>query len=109
MSDIMAACMAIANGVHSRADTISCATSMGLVGIWCMHFIGNRAVILGDGRPEYQLAYSPGYTVLSVFLPIIGLTIAFSSAELRSKHSLVHCVALVLTGGVAGLSVVGYV
>ncbi len=74
-----------------------------------MHFIGNRAIILGDGQPEYQLVYNPGYTVLSVFLPIIGLIIAFSSAELRAKHSLVHCIAVGLTGTLAGLSIVGCV
>lgn len=74
-----------------------------------MHFIGNHAIVLGHGLPEYQLVYSPGYTVLSVFLPIFGLTIAFSTAELHVKHWYIHCMALFLTGVFAGLSIVRYV
>lgn len=80
---------------------------MGLTGVWCMHFIGNRAIILESGQPEIQLVYNPGYTTLSVFLPIIGLTIAFSAAEFPSKSKLVHSALLVCTGVFAGLSVVG--
>lgn len=92
---------------RSWAETVACATSFGLVGIWCMHFTGNRAIILGEGDPEYQLVYNSGYTVLSVFLPIIGLTIAFSAAELPAKQQILHWTALVLTGTFAGLSIVG--
>ena len=36
-----------------------------------MHFVGNRAIILGDGCKEIQLYYNPSFTALSVFLPII--------------------------------------
>lgn len=72
-----------------------------------MHFIGNRAIILGGGENEYQLVYHPGYTVLSVFLPIIGLTIAFSAAELPAKSHIIHWIALFSTGIFAGLSIVG--
>ena len=80
---------------------------MGLVGIWCMHFIGNRAIILGDGSARIQLVYNAGYTTLSVFLPIVGLTIAFSAAECSSKSKTLHWLSLVCTGVLAGLSVVG--
>ncbi|KAK4549856.1 hypothetical protein LTR36_005157 [Oleoguttula mirabilis] len=80
---------------------------MGLVGIWCMHFIGNRAIILGDGSPDRQLVYNAGYTTLSVFLPIIGLTIAFSAAEFPSHSKTLHWISLTCTGVFAGLSTVG--
>lgn len=90
-----------------RLETLGCATSMGLVGIWCMHFIGNRAIILGSGEPAVQLVYNAGYTTLSVFLPIIGLTIAFSAAEFPSKSKLLHWCSLTCTGVFAGLSIVG--
>ncbi|TKA76793.1 hypothetical protein B0A55_05839 [Friedmanniomyces simplex] len=80
---------------------------MGLVGIWCMHFIGNRAIVLADGDSSMQLVYNPGYTTLSVFLPIIGLTMAFSAAEYPSKSKILHWCALICTGTFAGLSVVG--
>lgn len=93
--------------VFLRLETVACAISLGLIGIWCMHFVGNRAIILGDGTPDIQLVYSPGYSTLSVFLPIIGLTIAFSAAEYPSRLPRLHWVALGCTGIFAGLSIVG--
>lgn len=42
-----------------------------------MHFIGNRAVILYNDEPHLRLAYSPVYTVLSVFVPIFVLLAAY--------------------------------
>jgi NO-binding membrane sensor protein with MHYT domain len=78
---------------------------MGVVGIWCMHFIGNRAIILGDGDDLIQLSYSPGYTILSVFCPILGLTAAFSAAEWPSHSAAAHWAALCVTGLLAGGSI----
>lgn len=72
-----------------------------------MHFIGNRAIILGDGTASIQLVYSPGYSTLSVFLPIIGLSIAFGAAEYPSSSPILHWIALTCTGIFAGLSIVG--
>lgn len=72
-----------------------------------MHFIGNRAIILGHGEAEIQLVYTPGYSTLSVFLPIIGLSIAFSAAEYPSKSPILHWCLLTCTGVFAGLSIVG--
>lgn len=92
---------------RSWLETLSCAVSMGLIGIWCMHFIGNRAIAMDDGRPTLQLVYNPGFNTLSVFLPIIGLTIAFSVAEFPSKSPLLHWALLACTGVFAGLSIVG--
>ncbi|EMC97581.1 hypothetical protein BAUCODRAFT_122015 [Baudoinia panamericana UAMH 10762] len=93
--------------LRSWLESLGCAISLGLVGIWCMHFIGNRAIILGDGTPGIQLVYNSGYTTLSVFLPIIGLTLAFSAAEIPTKSKVLHWSLLVCTGIFAGLSVVG--
>lgn len=89
-----------------RWESLICATSFGVIGIWCMHFIGNRAIILGGGGVDIQLVYSPGYTVLSVFLPIIGLTIAFSVAEMTIKSTTIRWCLLVITGIFAGMSIV---
>jgi NO-binding membrane sensor protein with MHYT domain len=50
---------------------------MGGSGIWAMHFIANRAIVLNDGDPHRQISYSPGFTALSFFLPIIVLLKAF--------------------------------
>ncbi|KAM6513142.1 hypothetical protein FALCPG4_015611 [Fusarium falciforme] len=50
---------------------------MGGVAIWCMHFIGNRAIDLGNGEPEMQIAYSSGSTAVSFLVPILVLLAAF--------------------------------
>lgn len=50
---------------------------MGGVAIWCMHYIGNRAIVLYDGQAGLQLSYSAGFTVLSFFIPIIVLLLAY--------------------------------
>jgi NO-binding membrane sensor protein with MHYT domain len=48
-----------------------------LTGIRTKHFIGNRAIDLGDGEPALQIVYSSGFTALSFFLPILVLLMAF--------------------------------
>ncbi|KAH0207626.1 hypothetical protein KCU99_g6, partial [Aureobasidium melanogenum] len=71
-----------------------------------MHFIGNRSIALADGQSRLQLVYSPEYTGFSCVLPVIGLTIAFQSAEI-SIHSFVWRRLLdVVCGLMAGLSIV---
>lgn len=50
---------------------------MGGIGIWCMHFIGNRAIIMGEGQLDMQIVYNTGFTSVSFFLPIIVLSGAF--------------------------------
>ncbi|KAJ9624410.1 hypothetical protein H2203_005282 [Taxawa tesnikishii (nom. ined.)] len=91
----------------SRMQLLSCALSMGLVGIWCMHFIGNRSIVLAEGQDDLQMAYSPGYTALSCFLPVIGLSFAFYVAELRLKSAIARRFLDVVSGVFAGLSIVG--
>jgi len=80
---------------------------MGLVAIWCMHYVGNRGIILGGGDPRLQLVYNPGYTALSSFIPIIALFVAFTIADRRHRGKKFLLTALVLSGIVAGLAVVG--
>ena len=50
---------------------------MGAVAIWCMHYIGNRAIIIGKGQSDLQIQYSPGFTAGSFFLPIVVVAVAF--------------------------------
>ena len=50
---------------------------MGAVGIWSMHYIGNLAIEMGQGQPELRIQYSLGFTVISLFTPIIVLSAAF--------------------------------
>ncbi|PNS14019.1 hypothetical protein CAC42_6532 [Sphaceloma murrayae] len=91
----------------SRFQLLLCAISMGLIGIWCMHFIGNRSIILGNGRDDLQMVYSHGWTFLSCVLPVIGLSMAFYIAELRIRNVIIRRILDVLTGVFAGLSIVG--
>jgi NO-binding membrane sensor protein with MHYT domain len=49
---------------------------MGGVSIWSMHYIGNRAIVLYGGASGLQLSYGAGFTVLSLFIPIIVLLLA---------------------------------
>jgi NO-binding membrane sensor protein with MHYT domain len=79
---------------------------MGLIGIWCMHFIGNRSIALAAGQTRLQLVYDPGYTGLSCVLPVIGLTVAFQIAELRINHFVLRRFLDVACGLMAGLSIV---
>ena len=72
-----------------------------------MHFVGNRAIVLGNGEAELQLYYSPSYTALSAFLPIIFLFGAFMIADLKQKKSQLLFLYLCLSGFVAGLSITG--
>ena len=91
----------------ARLQLLSCAIAMGLIGIWCMHFIGNRSIILGNGDESLQMEYSPGYTFLSCVLPVVGLSFAFYIAEMRIKNTIIRRFCDVLTGFLAGLSIVG--
>jgi NO-binding membrane sensor protein with MHYT domain len=50
---------------------------MGGIGIWCMHFIGNRAIVMAEGQPDMQIVYNTGFTSVSFFLPIVVLFAAF--------------------------------
>ena len=77
---------------------------MGGVGIWSMHFIGNQAIVLDSGTHGLQIAYSPGFTATSFFLPIIVLFAAFYILGLKDH---VHWY-FILTGGVlAGTAICG--
>ncbi|KAJ3455612.1 hypothetical protein MRS44_017094 [Fusarium solani] len=64
-------------GLFNHLLLVSSAVTMGGVAIWCMHFIGNRAIDLANGEPEMQIAYSRGFTAVSFFIPILVLLVAF--------------------------------
>ena len=81
--------------------------SFGLVAIWCMHFIGNRAIILGDGSKEIQLYYNPGFTALSAVLPIVFLFCGLTTVEVRQPGQRFFWPALIVAGVVAGLAITG--
>lgn len=73
-----------------------------------MHFVGNRAIILGDGEDEIQLYYSSTYTAVSAILPVVviflGLLIADKFYK-SSKRPLIRYSSLVVCGVCAGAAV----
>lgn len=69
---------------------------MGGVGIWCMHYIGNRAIVLGNGEAQFQIIYSMTFTGVSFVLPVVVLLVAFYSIGASEKAGYIR----ILTGGV---------
>ncbi|KAF2183177.1 hypothetical protein K469DRAFT_584378, partial [Zopfia rhizophila CBS 207.26] len=94
-------------GLISQFHLGLCAISFGLVAIWCMHFVGNKAIVMGDGRTEIQLSYSAGYTGLSAVLPIIVLYLGFFVVDRHGKMQRSLYLSLIVTGLAAGLSITG--
>ncbi|KUI59944.1 Signaling protein YkoW [Cytospora mali] len=66
---------------------VSAAITMGGIAIWCMHYIGNRAIDMADGEDQLQITYSSGFTALSFFLPIMVLVAAFVAMGTNDKVS----------------------
>ncbi|KIW98133.1 uncharacterized protein Z519_01717 [Cladophialophora bantiana CBS 173.52] len=82
---------------------------MGGIGIWGMHFVGNRAIVLQDGDPERQILYDPGFTVISFFMPILVLLFAFYTLGMPTRARQLHvAIAACLTGAaVCGMHYLG--
>lgn len=77
---------------------------MGGIGIWCMHFIGNRAIVLGQGEMDIQIIYNVAFTGTSFVLPVVVLLVAFYSVGVEEKASYIR----ILIGGLlTGSSVCG--
>lgn len=72
-----------------------------------MHFVGNAAIILGDGSRELQPIYSPGFSILSAIIPVITIVSALWFSEKRHGGLKVRLAALLAAGIVGGLAIVG--
>lgn len=83
---------------------VTAAITMGGISIWSMHYIGNRAMQIGDGDPQLQIAYSSGYTALSFFMPILVLLAAFVAIG-TSEH--VSWWRVGVGGSLAGAAICG--
>ncbi|KAL2179664.1 uncharacterized protein P884DRAFT_194653 [Thermothelomyces heterothallicus CBS 202.75] len=64
-------------GYYNNLLLFGAAITMGGVAIWSMHYIGNLATTMLNGEHDVQIAYSPGVTIASLFLPIVVLVVAF--------------------------------
>ncbi|KAH7146583.1 FAD dependent oxidoreductase-domain-containing protein [Dactylonectria macrodidyma] len=74
-------------GIFNHLLLVSSAITMGGIAIWCMHFIGNRAIDLADGQAQLQAAYSSGFTAVSFFVPIVVLLAAFIAIGTNNRVS----------------------
>ncbi|KAI0186543.1 hypothetical protein EV127DRAFT_514287 [Xylaria flabelliformis] len=92
------------NGFLNQVFLVSAAVTMGGIAIWSMHFVGNRAIILGQDQPELQIAYSSGFTALSFFLPILVLLTAFLATGANNHVSLWR---IIVGGTLAGGAICG--
>jgi NO-binding membrane sensor protein with MHYT domain len=93
---------------YYRVQVGGCAVSFGLVAIWCMHFVGNRAIVLGDGEAEIQLYYSPTYTAVSAILPVVVIFLGLLVADRfykGSKRAITRFASLLVCGICAGAAV----
>ncbi|KAL1655313.1 hypothetical protein SLS61_002200 [Didymella pomorum] len=96
------------SGWRAWVQIAGCSVSFGLVAIWCMHFVGNRAIVLGDGEEEIQLYYSPVFTALSAIIPVVVIFLGLMIADRfyrRSKHTAVRVVSLIVCGVCAGAAI----
>jgi hypothetical protein len=50
-----------------------------------MHFIGNRAIVLGEGEPHVQAMYNVAFTGTSFVLPVVVLLFAFYAVGVEEK------------------------
>ncbi|CAM1509228.1 Fc.00g029670.m01.CDS01 [Cosmosporella sp. VM-42] len=91
-------------GLFNHVLLVSSAVTMGGIAIWCMHFIGNRAIDLANGQRELQVAYSSGFTAISFFVPIIVLLAAFVAV---GTNNVVSWWRVIVGGILCGAAVCG--
>ncbi|KAI0884814.1 FAD dependent oxidoreductase-domain-containing protein [Annulohypoxylon maeteangense] len=75
------------NGLANHLILVSAAIAMGGIAIWCMHFVGNRAIVLAHNEPELRINYSSGFSALSFFAPVIVLLVTFLAIGASYKVS----------------------
>jgi NO-binding membrane sensor protein with MHYT domain len=96
-------------GLYNWYLLVASCICMGGIGIWSMHFIGNRAIVLNDGNAGSQILYSGGFTAASFFLPIVVLLVAFYLLGVVDRGNWYYIAASgLLTGtAVCGMHYVG--
>ncbi|CAG8909287.1 unnamed protein product [Penicillium egyptiacum] len=83
------------SGLYNWYLLLTSSITMGGIGIWCMHFIGNRAIVLGEGEAEVQAMYNVAFTGTSFVLPVVVLLFAFYAVGVEEKAGYIR----ILVGG----------
>lgn len=92
---------------HShRYLLIGASISLGGIATWSMHYIGNFAIVLelADGQRNRQIVYSPVFTALSFFLPIIVVFLAFCAVGYDNN---VNFTRIIVRGILVGFGICG--
>ncbi|RCI06902.1 hypothetical protein CU098_013793 [Rhizopus stolonifer] len=80
------------------------AASMGGVGIWSMHLIGNNSLTITlENNTHYQLLYSSGATFASLVVAILCMLLSFAFVGITEQAKIFR---IVLSGIIAGLGIV---
>lgn len=88
---------------YHRFLLFAAAASMGGVGIWSMHFIGNNSLtITMENGEQHQLSYATGYTFLSLIVAIATMFLAFVSVGITEDARVRR---IVPSGVIAGVSI----
>ncbi|KAI8144161.1 hypothetical protein BJV82DRAFT_667992 [Fennellomyces sp. T-0311] len=96
-------------GAYNWFLLLAAAFCMGGVGIWSMHFIGNNSLrirIPGDTN-TYQLAYSAGFTFISLVMAIFCTFLAFAFVGITEEARLLRIVPSGVLAG-SGIALMHY-
>ena len=72
-----------------------------------MHFVGNAAIILGDGSRDLQPVYSAGFSTLSAIIPVVTIVVALRVSDMRHKGPKTRFASLLAAGIVGGCAIYG--
>ncbi|KAI7905733.1 uncharacterized protein BX663DRAFT_549700 [Cokeromyces recurvatus] len=90
-------------GIYNWFLLMSSAFTMGAVGVWSMHFIGNNSMTLIIKGETYQLAYRTGYTFGSLAVAVVCMFLAFTFVGVTEEAKISR---IIPSGIFAGLGIV---
>ncbi|KAI9492635.1 hypothetical protein BDB00DRAFT_827461 [Zychaea mexicana] len=100
-------------GAYNWLLLLAAAISMGGVGIWSMHFIGNNCLTItiaaeNDSSRTYQLAYGAGYTFASLVVAIFCMFVSFAFVGVTEEAKLIRIVPSGILAG-SGIALMHYI
>ncbi|KAL9940996.1 hypothetical protein V8E36_000484 [Tilletia maclaganii] len=89
-------------GARNVVLLVLAAATMSSVGIWGMHFIGMYMRLRPAVGVDWFIRFNPGFTVLSLFVPLIALILAFVALDDQVTFSPIR---VAISGTITGLIV----
>ncbi|CAD6893115.1 unnamed protein product [Tilletia controversa] len=91
-------------GARNVVLLVLAAATMSSVGIWGMHFIGMYMRLRPVAGVTWFIRFNPGFTVLSLFVPLIALILAFIALDDQVTFSPIRVgVSGIITGLIVSL------